>query len=260
MTSIPLYQLDAFTDRPFAGNPAAVCPLDNWLADDAMQSIAFENNLSETAFYVLEGDGFRLRWFTPAAEVDLCGHATLATAWLILKKLDTGRESVAFETRSGTLTVTRDGERLVMDFPAKVAVDADMPDGFVDAIGGITPERFMQADKFMAVLESEDAVLDVKPDFRALKAFGRGVIVTGPGHETDCASRLFAPHVGIDEDPVTGSAHCTIIPYWAERLGKNDIHARQVSYRPGDLYCEMAGDRVKMGGVAKLVIEGQFLL
>lgn len=260
MTSIPLYQLDAFTDKAFAGNPAAVCPLDEWLADDVMQAIAFENNLSETAFYVPEGDGYRLRWFTPAAEVDLCGHATLASAWLILKTLEKDRESVAFETRSGTLTVTRDGELLVMDFPAKVAVDVDMPDGFIEAIGGITPERYMQADKVMAVLESEEAVLAVEPDLGFIKNLGRGVIVTGPGTEADCASRLFAPHVGIDEDPVTGSAHCTIVPYWAARLEKDDIHARQVSFRPGDLYCKLAGDRVQMGGKAKMVIEGKFIL
>ena len=260
MTSIPLYQLDAFTDRPFGGNPAAVCPLDEWLPDDVMQAIALENNLSETAFYVSEGDGFRLRWFTPKIEVDLCGHATLATGALILEKLEPGRDAVSFETRSGTLGVRRDGDMLVMDFPALPAKDVDMPAGLADALGK-APVRFMRSVKNMAVFDSETDVREVNPDFDYIAAMeGMGLIVTAPGENSDCASRYFAPHAGIDEDPVTGSAHCTIVPYWADVLGKEAIHARQVSERTGDLYCRMAGDRVVIGGRARLVIEGTFRL
>lgn len=260
MTSIPLYQLDAFTDRPFGGNPAAVCPLDEWLPDDVMQAIALENNLSETAFYVPEGDGFRLRWFTPKIEVDLCGHATLATGALILEKLEPGRDAVSFETRSGTLGVRRDGDMLVMDFPALPAKEVDMPAGLADALGK-APVRFMRAVKNMAVFDSETDVREVNPDFDYIAAMaGMGLIVTAPGENSDCASRYFAPHAGIDEDPVTGSAHCTIVPYWADVLGKEAIHARQVSERTGDLYCRMAGDRVVIGGRARLVIEGVFRL
>ncbi|MGJ3260699.1 MAG: PhzF family phenazine biosynthesis protein [Rhodospirillales bacterium] len=260
MTAIPLYQLDAFTDRPFGGNPAAVCPLDEWLPDDVMQSIALENNLSETAFYVPEGDGFRLRWFTPKIEVELCGHATLATGALILNKLEPERESVSFETRSGTLGVSRDGDMLVMDFPALPAKDVDMPAGLADALGK-APIRFMRALKNMAVFETEADVRAIEPDFGYIAAMeGLGLIVTAPGDGSDCASRYFAPHAGIDEDPVTGSAHCTIVPYWADVFGKDDIHARQVSARSGDLYCRMNGDRVVIGGRARLVIEGTFRL
>jgi len=260
MTAIPLYQLDAFTDRAFGGNPAAVCPLESWLADDVMQAIAFENNLSETAFYVPEGDGFRLRWFTPKSEVPLCGHATLATASLILEKLDTAREEVVFETLSGPLAVKRDGDILAMDFPALPPTDVPMPDGLVDALGK-APVRFLRAVKNMAVFETEADVLAVTPDFDYIAGMeGAGLIVTAPGDASDCASRYFAPHVGINEDPVTGSAHCTIVPYWASELGKTEIHARQVSERGGDLYCRMAGDRVVIGGHARLVLEGTFLL
>ncbi|WNJ98971.1 PhzF family phenazine biosynthesis protein [Thalassospiraceae bacterium LMO-JJ14] len=260
MTTIPLYQLDAFTDRPFGGNPAAVCPLDEWLPDDVMQSIALENNLSETAFYVPEGNGFRLRWFTPEIEVDLCGHATLATGALILEKLDTAREEVAFETRSGTLGVRRNGDMLVMDFPALAASDAPVPDGLEEALGA-SPVRFLRAVKNMAVFEKEADVLAIRPDFDFIKQMdGMGLIITAPGDSSDCASRYFAPHAGINEDPVTGSAHCTIVPYWADILGKDTIHARQVSARSGDLYCRMSGARVEIGGKARLVVEGTFRL
>lgn len=260
MTAIPLYQLDAFTDKPFGGNPAAVCPLDAWLPDDVLQSIALENNLSETAFYVPEGDGYRLRWFTPKIEVDLCGHATLATGALILDKLDPGRDAVSFETRSGTLGVKRDGDMLVMDFPALPAKDVPMPEGLEDALG-CAPVRFLRAVKNMAVFESEADVRAIDPDFGYIAEMeGMGLIVTAPGDASDCASRYFAPHAGINEDPVTGSAHCTIVPYWAEMLGKDDIHARQVSARSGDLYCRMNGERVVIGGKARLVVEGTFLL
>jgi len=260
MTTIPLFQLDAFTDKAFGGNPAAVCPLQEWLPDDVMQSIALENNLSETAFYVPEGDGFRLRWFTPKLEVDLCGHATLATAWLILNELEPDRADVDFETRSGTLSVSRDGELLSMDFPAMVATEQPTPEGLAEAIG-VEPLKFLKAVKNMAVLEDEAAVRAVDPDFGYIKNLdGMGLIITAPGDDSDCASRFFAPHAGINEDPVTGSAHCTIVPYWSGVLSKAQIHARQVSARSGDLYCWYEGDRVVIGGKARTVIKGTFTI
>ena len=258
MPTLQLYQLDAFTDHPFGGNPAAVCPLEDWLADETMQAIAAENNLSETAFFVPRGEGYGLRWFTPEVEVPLCGHATLATAKLILDHLQPGRDAVAFETKSGTLTVSRDGDLLVMDFPALVAEEVEMPEGLVDALG-VAPKRFLRAAKNMAVLEDEAAVRAARPDFAYIKEMeGQGLIITAPGDDCDCASRYFASHVGVNEDPVTGSAHCTIVPYWAGVLGKADIHARQVSARSGDLYCTYDGERVSIGGRARLVIEGRF--
>ncbi len=260
MTTIPIFQLDAFTDKPFGGNPAAVCPLQEWLPDDVMQSIALENNVSETAFYVPEGDGFLLRWFTPKIEVDLCGHATLATAWLNLNELEPDRASVAFETRSGTLTVSRDGDLLAMDFPVMVAEERPAPAGLAEAIG-IEPVKFLKAVKNMAVLENEAVVRAVNPDFGYIKNMdGMGLIIMAPGDQSDCASRYFAPHAGIDEDPVTGSAHCTIVPYWSGVLGKAQIHARQVSVRSGDLYCWLEGDRVVLSGKARTVIKGTFTI
>jgi len=258
---IPVYQIDAFADKPFAGNPAAVCPLDAWLPDAMLQSIALENNLSETAFTVARGAGdYELRWFTPKAEVDLCGHATLATASVLFEQRGEGAEAITFQTRSGELRVGRDGDLLVMDFPALPAEEVAMPEGLTDALG-IEPVRFLRAVKNLAVLESEEQVRAVEPDFRYVAAMqGMGLIVTAPGDASDCASRYFAPHVGIDEDPVTGSAHCTIVPYWADRLGKTAIHARQVSARSGDLYCRMMGERVEMAGRAVLVLEGTLKL
>lgn len=255
---IPLYQIDAFTDRAFGGNPAAVCPLDAWLDDDIMQAIAAENNLSETAFFVANGnDNYGLRWFTPAAEVDLCGHATLATAFLLLDKLTPEADQVSFETRSGALSVVREGGRLMMDFPALPASETPLPAGFVEAIGE-EPVAFLRAVKNMAVFETESTVRSIKPNFDYIAGLdGMGLIITAPGDESDCASRYFAPQVGINEDPVTGSAHCTIAPYWSDRMNKADIHARQVSARSGDLYCRMDGERVRMGGHAVLFLSGQ---
>ena len=258
---IPIYQIDAFTDKAFGGNPAAVCPLDAWLADETMQAIAFENNLSETAFYVAnDTGGYDLRWFTPAAEVDLCGHATLATGSLILEKLTPDAEGVKFETRSGTLSVVRENGNLVMDFPALPPTPADMPEGLVEAIGH-EPEAFVRAAKNMAIFADETTVRAIDPDLGYIAGMeGMGLIITAPGDESDCASRFFAPHVGINEAPVTGSAHCTIVPYWAERLGKTDIHARQVSARSGDLYCRVNGERVEIGGRAVLFLQGEIEL
>ena len=259
--SIPIYQIDAFTDRVFGGNPAAICPLDEWLADDVMQAIARENNLSETAFLVRHGDGFDIRWFTPVAEIDLAGHPTLAAAYLILLVTETGRKSVSFYTRVGdVLTVALDGDVLVMDFPARPAE----PDANGKAIGlalCADPEEVLASRDALAVFKTEDEVLSLVPDMAKVAALDYlGVIATAPGYECDFVSRFFAPRHGIPEDPVTGSAHCTLIPYWAQKLGKDKLHARQVSARGGELFCESLGDRVKIGGRAVLFMEGRITL
>lgn len=260
MTTIPFYQVDAFTDRPFGGNPAAVCPLDEWLSDDVMQSIAMENNLSETAFLVPEDEGYRLRWFTPTDEVVLCGHATLATAYVLFEKLDHQGDTINFVTqKSGVLNVKRDGDVIVMDFPSLPAKVMEAPAGLADAMGGVEPVAFLRARKNMAVLADEAAVRAVVPDLEYIKHMdGYGLLVTALGIDTDCVCRYFGPQAGVDEDPVTGSAHCTLVPYWADRLGKNEIHSRQLSERSGDVYCKLNGDRVEMAGHGRLVIEGTF--
>ena len=260
MTTIPLYQVDAFTDRPFGGNPAAVCPLDEWLPEEMMQSIAMENNLSETAFFVPEGDRYRLRWFTPTDEVELCGHATLASAFVMFNCLEYQGDIINFITqKSGVLEVKRDDQMIIMDFPSIPGTVTEVPVGLADAMGGIAPVEFLRAVKNMAVLADEAAVRAVEPDLEYIKHMdGYGLVVTAPGTDTDCVCRYFGPQAGVNEDPVTGSAHCTLVPYWSEQLGKAEIHSRQVSARSGDVYCRLNGDRVEMGGRARLVIEGTF--
>jgi PhzF family phenazine biosynthesis protein len=259
---IPIYQIDAFADATFAGNPAAVCPLDAWLDDERLQAIAAENNLSETAFIVARDDGdFDLRWFTPVAEVELCGHATLASGFLILTRLQPDRESVGFHTLSGRLEVARDGGRLAMDFPATPAQPVAAPDGLGLALGREADEVWATDNKYMAVFGDEGAVRGLAPDMAAILALGRnGVIVTALGHECDFVSRFFAPALGIPEDPVTGAAHCVLVPYWAERLGIEELHARQVSARGGELFCRLKGDRVRLSGEAVLYLEGKILV
>lgn len=253
---LPIYQVDAFTSRVFAGNPAAVMPLEDWLPDATLQAIAVENNLSETAFVVREGAGWRLRWFTPAVEVALCGHATLATALVMLRRLGAWRGSVAFETKSGTLTVTEDGERLALDFPAQPPQPVDAPEG-LDAALGVRPREVLKAIDLVCVVDGAAEVRDLAPDPRALAAIdARGVIVTAPGEDCDFVSRFFAPRVGVDEDPVTGSAHCKLIPYWSKRLGRRALFARQLSKRGGELWCVDRGERVTIAGHGVLVLEG----
>jgi PhzF family phenazine biosynthesis protein len=262
---IPLYQLDAFAAKPFTGNQAAVCPLEEWLDDATMQAIAAENNLAETAFFVAEDEGFHLRWFTPAIEVDLCGHATLATAWVIFNRFDWPLESIDFRTRSGTLTVARDGDRLAMDFPARpAALTTRGEDGMAAALGA-RPTALLLADNgnALAVFGSEREVKTLTPDFARVAALDPfGVIVTAPGAdgETDFVSRYFVPKAGLNEDPVTGSAHCTLVPYWAARLGKTRFFARQVSARGGALWCEARGARTIIAGHCVPVIEGTITL
>ncbi len=255
---LPIYQIDAFASAVFKGNPAAVVPLESWLPDATLQAIAMENNLAETAFFVREGDAWRLRWFTPSVEVDLCGHATLATAHLMFTRLLPGSDRVRFETRSGRLEVTRIGERLTLDFPAQPAKLADETAvAFVADALGARPQAVLAAMDYMAVFATESEVAALQPDMgRLARLDRRGMIVTAPGRQCDFVSRFFAPRVGIPEDPVTGSAHCTLTPYWAERLGKRSLAARQISPRGGELFCEDRGERVAIAGNAVLYLEG----
>lgn len=255
---IPIYQVDAFTSEVFSGNPAAVCLLDTWIDDERLQSIAAENNLSETAFLVQTDNGFDLRWFTPVTEVALCGHATLASAFVLQVCRNWPEDTIRFQTRqSGQLVVTKRDDFLDMDFPARPASAQNLPNGLKEALG-VTPEKtFGSAEDLMVVLGSESAVRKVRPDFTALERIAcRGTIITARGDRSDFVSRFFAPRVGVREDPVTGSAHCVLIPYWAAVLGKNDLHAFQVSKRGGELFCAQAGDRVSISGKAVLYLEG----
>lgn len=254
---LEIFQVDAFSDRPFGGNPAAVVPLKAWLDDKTMLAIAAENNLAETAFFVANGDGFDLKWFTPEVEMDLCGHATLASAFVLWDQLGFDGPQIKFNTRSGLLIVAKQGDRLVLDFPSRPAEPCEVPEGLAAALGG-TPSNLLKARDYLAVYESEADVRALLPDFRAIKDLGvHAVIVTAPGESSDFVSRFFAPSVGVDEDPVTGSAHCTLIPYWAERLDRNELFARQVSKRGGELHCSIDGDRVKIAGHAVLYLKGE---
>jgi PhzF family phenazine biosynthesis protein len=252
---IPYYQVQAFTTSIHGGNPAGVCLLDAWLPDAKLRSIARENGLSETAFLV----GRHLRWFTPAVEVVLCGHATLATSHVLWRERGVMDDRLAFDTLSGLLTVTRDGDRLVLDFPARPALACDAPAGLLASLGEVRPRHIAKASEdWLMVLDDEAAVRAVAPDFKSLAAAdARGVIVTAPGHDVDFVSRFFAPRAGIDEDPVTGSAHTTLIPYWAGVLGRDVLTAKQVSARGGELWCELRGERVSIAGHAVTYLAGE---
>lgn len=262
---IPLYQVDAFTGEVFRGNPAAVCPLERWLEPRIMQAIAEENHLSETAFLVRAepaaagtpaGGDYHIRWFTPEAEVDLCGHATLASAHVVFRWLEPARTSVSFQSRSGPLVVERAGDLLAMEFPSRPPGACDAPVGLAAALGG-TPQETLMSRDLLAVYPREEDVRALRPDFERIRALGaHGVIVTAPGSDCDFVSRFFAPLLGVPEDPVTGSAHCTLIPYWARRLGKRTLHARQVSARGGELFCEDLGERVIIAGRAAPYLQG----
>ena len=255
---VAFYQVDAFTSRVFAGNPAGVCLLDRWADDSLLQAIAAENSLSETAFLVRNGEGFELRWFTPITEVALCGHATLASAFVLFTQRGWPSDVVRFQTRqSGELSVTKRGQLLEMDFPARPGQRRTPPAGLLEALGIASAEVFGSAEDLMVVLDSEEAVRGVRPDVGALeKVDCRGTIVTARGDESDFVSRFFAPRLGVAEDPVTGSAHCVLTPYWARVLGKKDLRALQVSARGGELLCTHAGDRVRISGQAVLYLEG----
>lgn len=267
MTTVPLYQIDSFATKMFEGNPAGVCPLDAWLDDDVMLAIAAENNLSETAFVVPDASGeadYGLRWFTPTAEMDLCGHATLASAWVLFHERGVTTDVITFTTRSGILSVTRgDGDVLVMDFPQSKVMPAMHPEPLEAAIGGPAREFVRAKNKMnVAVLDSADAVENLKVNLNAVVALGGdGLVVTAPGTgDLDFVSRYFAPHIGIPEDPVTGATHTVLAPYWAKRLKKDVLKARQLSKRGGNMGCEIAGDRVKLSGTAVLYMKGEIKL
>jgi len=254
---IPYYQVDAFTDRVFSGNPAGVCLLESWLPDSKLQQIARENNLSETAFVVKRGEDFDLRWMTPTMEIDLCGHATLAPAFIIFNELGYREPAIRFHTKTGLLGATRDGDRIVLDFPAWETKPCEIPAVLTKALGWIPRELYHNRD-FLAVFSSQDELLSLAPEMAALAELEcLGVICTAPGKDCDFVSRFFAPGAGIPEDPVTGSAHSTLTPYWAKRLGKAKLHARQLSARGGELWCEDRGSRVGIGGQCALYSRAQ---
>jgi predicted PhzF superfamily epimerase YddE/YHI9 len=257
---IPYYHVDAFTGSVFAGNPAGVCVLEEWLPAETMLGIAAENNLSETAFLVEREAHYELRWFTPVTEVDLCGHATLASAHVAFHHLGHTGSLVRFASKSGMLPVGREGEVLVLDFPARPGERCETPDALREGLGREPAEVYLARD-YMAVYPTQADVEALEPDMELLKqVVSLGVIATAPGDEVDFVSRFFAPTVGVPEDPVTGSAHCTLIPYWSARLGKQALHARQVSARGGELYCQDAGARVHIGGRAVTYLTGEILL
>lgn len=259
---IPIYQVDAFTDQLFGGNPAAVCPLDQWLDETVMQNIAKENNLAETAFFVKTGDKYELRWFTPKVEIDLCGHATLASAHVLFNHLGFSGDVISFYSpRSGELKVSRKDGLLILDFPASKPEPAEIPYRLAEVLDTSPVQAFKSRD-LMILCDNEDEIVSMEPEFNDLKEELNkigclGLIVTAKGYKADFVSRFFAPPAGIDEDPVTGSAHTTLIPYWAEQLGKTRMRALQLSERSGELFCELSGDRVLIGGNAVTYMIGE---
>lgn len=257
---IPLYHVDAFTNRVFSGNPAAVCLLDQWLNDLQLQYIAAENHLSETAFFVKKDDHYELRWFTPNLEIDLCGHATLASAFVILNYINPSIDSVKFKTKSGDLNVIRKGENLSMNFPSREADPCVPPDDLIKALG-ISPLEVLVSRDYMAVYDTEEEIKAIDPDMTILQKLDRfGIIITSSAKDVDFVSRFFAPQAGIPEDPVTGSSHCTLVPYWSKRLSKTSLHALQVSPRGGELFCEYRGDRVVISGRSALYSKGTIFI
>ena len=254
---ISLYKIDAFASKLFEGNPAAVCPLDEWLSDEMMQTIAKENNLSETAFFVPNGDRFRIRWFTPELEVELCGHATLASAYVLFNILGYKNEKIEFESRSGLLTVTKDNDWIVLNFPAQPPVECEIPEEIKNAFDGL-PIECLKSEDYIVVFENESDVESAKPDFGELAKLGlRGVIITAKSKQYDFIARFFAPGYGIPEDPVTGSAYTQLAPYWASKIGPKKFHAKQISQRGGELLCELVGDRVLISGKGVKYLEGR---
>ncbi|MBL7074857.1 PhzF family phenazine biosynthesis protein [candidate division KSB1 bacterium] len=257
---IPIYQVDAFTDKVFGGNPAAVCPLDNWVDDEILQAIAAENNLSETAFFVKQGNDFELKWFTPKTEVELCGHATLASAHILYNHLDYKDHQINFITKSGVLKVTKKNDIISMNFPSTKPVPVEIPKELTNGLG-YEPSEVLKSRDYLAVFKDEETILSIKPDFEILKKLDcLGIIVTAKGNNSDFVSRFFAPGVGIPEDPVTGSAHVTLVPYWSEKLNKKSLYAIQMSKRRGELFCEDLGERVLISGKAVTYCEGSIVL
>lgn len=253
--NIKQYTVDAFTQHVFAGNPAAVCVLDEWLPDETMQHIAMENNLSETAFTVKEGDAYRLRWFTPGGEISLCGHATLGTSYVLFRFYEKEADQLTFHTMSGDLFITRDGERMTMNFPSYTCHEIEITPLMTDVFGTAPNHAFLDRD-LLLVYEDEAIIRHMQPDFEKMQHLpGIGVGVTAPGKDYDCVSRFFAPKLKVNEDPVTGSAHCMITPYWTGLLGKDSILAYQASARGGELFCRQADDRTYISGHAVLFAE-----
>lgn len=259
---IPIYQVDAFSSQVFGGNPAAVCPLESWQPNDLMQKIALENNLAETAFFVQETDTrFHIRWFTPTVEVDLCGHATLATAHVLFTELGYKHEVIEFFSRSGILTVQKQDDLLELNFPADEIKEVESVPVLNECLGVNILHTYRGKSDYMVVLENETLVLELRPDLRQMATIeARGIIATAKGSKVDFVSRFFGPQSGIDEDPVTGSAHTTLTPYWAEQLGKTELTAWQISPRKGELWCKLEGDRVKIAGKAVLYLKGQIFV
>lgn len=254
---LPIYQIDAFAEKPFEGNPAAICPLEAWLPDELMQSIAEENNLAETAFFIPTAKGFHIRWFTPVAEVALCGHATLASAHVLYHYLGYNKEAIIFESQSGPLTVSRSGSLLVMDFPAQPPSVCAMPPEIEQAFLA-NPVVCLKSEDYILVLADEQEVLAAQPNLNLLSDIDlRGVIITSEAADYDFVARFFAPKYGINEDPVTGSAYTQLVPYWSKRLGLSKLRAKQVSKRGGELYCEVQGNRVKISGKAVNYLKGE---
>ena len=257
---IPLYQIDAFASRLFEGNPAAVCPLEKWLPDEIMQSIAKENNLSETAFFVPKGKGFQIRWFTPTSEVDLCGHATLASGYALFHILGYKGDTIAFDSRSGVLIVTKREDRMVMDFPSQPPVLCDTPKEIVQAFEA-APVECLKSEDYVVVFDREMDIVSADPDFSQLSKLDlRGVIITAKSTRYDFVARFFAPKYGVPEDPVTGSAYTQLAPYWASKIGSKRFHVKQLSSRGGELTCELVNDRVLISGKAIKYMEGKIMI
>jgi PhzF family phenazine biosynthesis protein len=259
---LPIYQVDAFTEKVFGGNPAAVMPLENWIDAELMQKIAMENNLSETAFLVKTDEGYHIRWFTPGYEIDLCGHATLASAYVIKNFLEPHIQEINFTTeKAGALRTTVKEAVYTLDFPARMPVSTEVPEGLMESLGVSTAVEVLRSRDYFVVLPNEEAVRNVEPDYTLMEKLDTvGVIVTAKGHEADVVSRCFYPGAGIPEDPVTGSAHCNIVPYWSAKLGKTRLQCHQLSARGGVLACELDGDRVLMSGKCVLFLEGHITI
>lgn len=262
MNTHTIYQVDAFAGKLFSGNPAAVCPLDEWLPDELMQQLGMENNLAETAFFVKQDDGsYHIRWFTPAVEVALCGHATLASAYILFNELGYKEKMIRFQSKSGELRVMREGDMITLDFPANFPEAVEAPAGLLEGLKVSSTKIYKAAWDYMVVLDSQEAIEKLDPDFLTLgKVESRGVIVTAKGNESDFVSRCFYPQSGINEDPVTGSAHTITTAYWSKELGKTTLTAKQLSQRGGDLHCELKGDRVLMSGKGKLYMKGEYFV
>lgn len=257
-----IYQVDAFTNKIFGGNPAAVCPLDEWLSDHLMQNIAMENNLAETAFFVPRGDIFELRWFTPTVEVDLCGHATLASAHIIFSNGYANSEIIFISPRSGELRVRKEENQYTLNFPSDIINQVEIPNEIRDGLGVAPLEVYRGKTDFMVIVKDQETVESIQPDFKILTQLNkaRGTIVTAPGNEVDFVSRCFFPQAGVDEDPTTGSAHTSMTPYWSKKLGKTEMKAMQLSKRKGHLTCKYLGDRVEISGQAITYLKGEIFV